>query len=34
MFAEDPFNVEIKDVVEKCKGNFVIVWGEKPVNAC
>lgn len=29
MFAEDPFNVEIKDVVEKCKGNFVIVWGEK-----
>lgn len=34
VFAEDPFNVEIKDVVEKCKGNFVIVWGEKPVNAC
>lgn len=21
--------MEIKDVVEKCKGNFVIVWGEK-----
>lgn len=34
MFVEDFFNVEIKDVVEKCKGNFVIVWGEKFVNVC
>lgn len=25
---------KLEEKVEKCKGNFVIVWGEKPVNAC